>query len=167
MPLGVVRGAMEQAHRGPNLRDPTAESAGAAPIAGSPPGEPAAEPVAAPSDAGADTTNGSAQGVTAVHCALCDVTLNDRAKYEQHLESKKHKKNAQSAELQALRDEWCRECLLAHGGEEFEGPEGKEVYCHVCGMHLNGREQFIDHVHQKKHSKNLKGAPLRRRPRTQ
>ena len=57
MPLGVVRGAMEQAHRGPNLRDPTAESAGAAPMAGSPPGEPAAEPVAAPSDAGADTTN--------------------------------------------------------------------------------------------------------------
>ena len=59
MPFGVVRGAMEQAHRGPNLRDPTAESAGAAPIAGSPPGEPAAEPVAAPSDAGADTTNGT------------------------------------------------------------------------------------------------------------
>ena len=126
MPLGVVRGAMEQAHRGPNLRDPTAESAGAAPTAGSPPGEPAAEPVAAPSDAGAGTTNGTglqwyAQGVTAVHCALCDVTLNDRAKYEQHLESKKHKKNAQGAELQALRDEWCRESLLAQGGEEFEG----------------------------------------------
>ena len=56
---GVVRGAMEQKHRGPNLRDTTSESAGAAPIAGSPPGEPAAEPVAAPSDAGADTTNGT------------------------------------------------------------------------------------------------------------
>ena len=56
---GVVRGAMGQAHRGPNLRDPTAESAGAAPIAGSPLGEPPAEPVAAPSDAGADTTNGT------------------------------------------------------------------------------------------------------------
>ena len=55
---GVVRGPMEKAHRGPNLRDPTSESAGAAPIAGSPPGEPAAEPVAAPSD-GADTTNGT------------------------------------------------------------------------------------------------------------
>ena len=56
---GVVRGPMEKAHRGPNLRDPTSESAGAAPIAGSPPGEPAAEPVAAPSDAGAGTTNGT------------------------------------------------------------------------------------------------------------
>ena len=41
---------------------------------------------------------------TEVLCALCAVTLNDGAQYEQHLESKKHNKNAQSAELQALRN---------------------------------------------------------------
>ena len=67
----------------------------------------------------------------------------------------KHKKNAQRAELQALRVEWCRESLLAQGGEEFEGPGGMEVYCHVCEMRLNGRTEFLDHVGGKKHKKHL------------
>ena len=58
----------------------------------------------------------------------------------------KHKKNAQRAELQALRDEWRRESLLPQGGEEFEGPEGMEVYCHFCKMRLKGR--IASHPHQ-------------------
>ena len=51
--------------------------------------------------------------VTDVRCVLCAVTLDDSAKYLDHLKTKKHRKNAQSAELDLLRRDWCQKLTAA------------------------------------------------------
>ena len=103
-----------------------------------------------------EQTRLSGAEVTDVRCVLCAVTLNDSAKYLNHLKSKKHRKNAQSAELDLLRRDWCQKRVLAHGGEEFEGADGMIVLCRFCNAHFNGRAAFITHLGLKKHKKVLK-----------
>ena len=101
------------------------------------------------------------RGVTAqehsedVRCPLCAITLDGSAAYLDHLNSKKHRKNAQSAELDLLRRDWCQTRVLAHGGEEFEGPDGMMVRCRVCDALFNGRAAYIFHLGQRKHKKVL------------
>ncbi|CAF1145618.1 unnamed protein product, partial [Brachionus calyciflorus] len=95
-----------------------------------------------------------------VNCDACNIILNSKSTYDQHISGSKHKKKAQSLGLTLTQP--AQTVPIQHQKNELPtqeliGPSKQlsQYNCDICNLNLQSKDQLDSHLSGKKHKKKL------------